>query len=122
MSALPLCYAFPLPLPQAEPVVPEIDDDDQPDVLPLEITQGQRRNYRHRLWSRHPYCKFCGRKFKKLNDSTLDHLLPQAQGGGDQLWNLVLCCQQCNTLKANRTVEQWVSDILNGAEPVIHQQ
>ncbi|WP_339687319.1 HNH endonuclease signature motif containing protein [Gimesia maris] len=121
MSALPLCYAFPLPLPQSEPVVPEIDDDDQPDVLPLEITQGQRRNYRRKLWERLPHCKFCGKKLKKLNDSTLDHLLPQAQGGGDQLWNLVLCCQQCNTLKANRTVEQWVSDILNGAEPVIHQ-
>ena len=58
----------------------------------------------------------------KYENATLDHLQPQAQGGGDQLWNLILACRRCNEVKANRTVEQWAVDILYGAEPVIHQQ
>ena len=124
MSALPQCVS--LTFPQVAPVAPEIEDDSEPDVLPLQLTGSQgtrtRKQYRWRLWERHPYCRFCGKKIGQYKSATLDHLQPQAQGGGDQLWNLVLSCQQCNGVKANRTVEQWAEDILHGAEPVEHQQ
>jgi hypothetical protein len=129
MSALSQeCYAFPLP--QAEPVlpvVPDIDDDEsEPAIYQLQLTGTMgtlsRKQYRRKLWEKFPHCRFCGKKIGQYKNATLDHLQPQAQGGGDQLWNLVLACQQCNCTKANRTIEQWASDILNGAEPVIHNQ
>lgn len=123
MSAFPQCV--PLTFPQVAPVAPQVDDDSEPDVLPLQLTGSlgtlTRKQYRRRLYERHPYCRFCGGKMKYEN-ATLDHLQPQAQGGGDHLWNLILACRRCNEVKANRTVEQWAADILYGAEPVIHQQ
>ncbi|WP_298860943.1 HNH endonuclease signature motif containing protein [uncultured Gimesia sp.] len=124
MSALPQCYRFTQP--QTVPHSPEVEDDNEPDVLTLELSGSfgtlTRKQYRRKLWERLPHCRFCGNKISQYKNATLDHLQPQAQGGGDQLWNLVLSCQQCNTTKANRTIEQWASDILDGAEPVVHQQ
>jgi hypothetical protein len=33
--------------------------------------------------------------------ATLDHYLPSALGGSDELDNLRLCCRRCNNSKAN---------------------
>ena len=31
----------------------------------------------------------------------MDHIIPQASAGGDELENLALCCNSCNTWKAD---------------------
>jgi 5-methylcytosine-specific restriction endonuclease McrA len=39
---------------------------------------------------------------------TEDHVVPRTRGGGDELANLVLACQPCNTDKGSQTIEQWL--------------
>ena len=56
-------------------------------------------------------CRYCGRKLSRTQQ-TLDHVVPLCRGGADELANLVLACQQCNTIKADRTPAEWAADIL----------
>jgi hypothetical protein len=39
-----------------------------------------------------------------------DHVVPKSGGGSDRLSNLVLACVPCNDAKANRPVEEFVTD------------
>ena len=52
----------------------------------------------------------CGYCLKKAN--TVDHIIPQAQGGSDNWDNLVACCLECNQKKGNRTPEQSGMELL----------
>ncbi len=57
---------------------------------------------RHEVFKRDEYrCLECGKTNK---DTTLhvDHILPVAQGGSDELYNLQTLCQACNLAKSNR--------------------
>jgi 5-methylcytosine-specific restriction endonuclease McrA len=47
-------------------------------------------------------CQYCSKPLT-YNQLTLDHVLPKSRGGGDELGNLVTCCERCNSFKANRT-------------------
>jgi 5-methylcytosine-specific restriction endonuclease McrA len=47
-------------------------------------------------------CVYCGSN----QNLTLDHVVPRSQGGKDTWGNLVAACQECNTLKGNRTPEE----------------
>jgi hypothetical protein len=62
-------------------------------------------------------CHYCDAVFPQ----TVDHIVPRSLGGPDAQWNLVPCCQACNSAKANRwptcecpkcrlAVERFVSD------------
>lgn len=46
-------------------------------------------------------CQYCGKR-----GTTVDHVIPKAQGGGNHPGNLVACCLSCNQRKGNRTPEQ----------------
>jgi 5-methylcytosine-specific restriction endonuclease McrA len=48
----------------------------------------------------------CGR-----SATGLDHLVPIAQGGETVPWNLVPCCQRCNSSKGDRDVEAWMRSV-----------
>lgn len=50
-------------------------------------------------------CQYCNKQFK-VQDLTLDHVIPKSVGGKTSWTNIVSCCQGCNTLKANRTPQQ----------------
>lgn len=50
-------------------------------------------------------CQFCGRKLT-ASQITIDHVLPRAQGGITSFINCVVCCQDCNNRKADKTSEQ----------------
>lgn len=39
----------------------------------------------------------------------VDHVIPRSKGGTDDLSNLVLCCQTCNSTKRDRTPE-WLRE------------
>lgn len=45
-------------------------------------------------------CYICGKDLL-LSDMTLDHVVPLAKGGADCLDNLMPCCRECNTWKAD---------------------
>lgn len=46
-------------------------------------------------------CMYCGEA-----GSTIDHIIPQSRGGENTWYNLTCACQQCNSLKADRTPEE----------------
>ncbi|RFU83078.1 HNH endonuclease [Streptomyces triticagri] len=63
---------------------------------------------RHAPWSRRGVlvrdghrCAYCGRRA-----STVDHVVPRSQGGGDTWLNTVASCSTDNHRKADRTPEQ----------------
>lgn len=49
-------------------------------------------------------CRFCGRRAPETQ-LEIDHVRPRAQGGSDDIDNLVACCMDCNRGKGNRHIE-----------------
>ena len=39
---------------------------------------------------------------------SLDHVVPQVRGGGNSYQNLVCCCVECNSDKAERLAEEFL--------------
>ncbi len=54
-------------------------------------------------------CFYCGCRCtaEGKHRATLDHLLPRSRGGLSVTANLVLACQECNTDKADLTLEEY---------------
>jgi 5-methylcytosine-specific restriction endonuclease McrA len=57
-------------------------------------------------------CGYCGddtrnRKQRSGKRPTIDHMTPVARGGTDSHSNLLLCCRDCNSRKADRTVDEF---------------
>lgn len=52
------------------------------------------------------YCHYCGCE-KPLQKYAIDHFLSQNNGGSDDLYNLRLACQACNSSKNKYTIEQF---------------
>lgn len=53
-------------------------------------------------------CPYCGRtmdRFSERLSPTFDHVVPRALGGRVK----IICCQQCNGIKADMLPEQWAS-------------
>lgn len=53
----------------------------------------------------HWRCQYCGKR-KAIKELTQDHVIPRSKGGRSCWGNVVTCCVDCNTKKANRTPEQ----------------
>ena len=53
-----------------------------------------------------------GTKFEiHYSDSTVDHIIPQAAGGGDELGNLQVLCVSCNGLKDDGSQDAYLSKV-----------
>ncbi len=50
-------------------------------------------------------CKYCGEKLAPEN-TTLDHYIPQSEGGKYNKENLRTCCLMCNSVKSGKTYEK----------------
>lgn len=50
-------------------------------------------------------CCFCGKKFPKL-ELTVDHIIPRSKGGLTNWSNTVSACRKCNSIKADKSVEE----------------
>ena len=46
-------------------------------------------------------CQYCG----ATKHLTIDHVIPRSKGGGDNWFNLCVCCSSCNTKKGNKLLE-----------------
>lgn len=71
--------------------------------------------WRNVLLDRRPYCIYCSKSLTK-DTATLDHVVPTAKGGGNTRGNTVLACKQCNGVKADRTVREWIEDLERAEE------
>lgn len=71
---------------------------------------------RLRLYIRDNYtCQYCSTKviicpdsskiFPK-NAATLDHIIPRSKGGTDEDYNLITCCNKCNTILKNKGIKK----------------
>jgi len=50
------------------------------------------------------HCAYCGKPMQRKN-MTVDHLVPQSRGGGNNIENLMPSCRSCNGLKAADSLE-----------------
>ena len=48
-------------------------------------------------------CAYCGSK----ENLTIDHIIPQAKGGGNHITNVLCACEKCNKSKAHYEWEDW---------------
>ena len=65
------------------------------DRLPQRDVKFSRQN----VFIRDKYtCQYCGRQFKK-EELTIDHIIPESQGGKKTWDNIVACCKKCNARK-----------------------
>lgn len=53
------------------------------------------------------YC-FCLRQIEEGEEKTVDHVVPQAEGGGNSYRNLVSCCADCNCAKARQPASDFL--------------
>jgi 5-methylcytosine-specific restriction endonuclease McrA len=53
------------------------------------------------------HCFYCSRRLSPRT-RCLDHVVPQAHSGGNSYRNLVSCCGECNSLKAERGAESFL--------------
>ena len=51
-------------------------------------------------------CVFCGKYIEKLENCTVDHVIPRSQGGRSTWKNCCTACKKCNHKKADRTPSQ----------------
>jgi 5-methylcytosine-specific restriction endonuclease McrA len=82
--------------------VPEIVALQQFDRLPMASVAFSRRNVAKRD---HYTCQYCGAQ-PGVQDLTIDHVIPRAQGGTSSWTNCVAACGTCNARKADRTPDQ----------------
>lgn len=67
---------------------------------------------RRELFERdHWMCQYCGDRLT-AETATLDHYVPQCQGGSDLPENLRTCCLLCNSIKSGRSYSEAAADIL----------
>lgn len=65
------------------------------------MTDGKR----YSIYARYGgHCAYCGQHMKQKN-MTVDHLVPQSGGGGNNIENLMPSCRDCNTAKAADNLE-----------------
>lgn len=66
-------------------------------------------------------CAYCGQGVEDGAALSLDHIVPYALGGGNEVTNLVTCCMRCNSSRGARTVPQFAKAVAayldNGAQP-----
>ena len=55
-------------------------------------------------------CQFCQNSPDK-DELTIDHLIPLALGGLDEVTNYVTCCLSCNRRKADRSLEEFAREV-----------
>jgi 5-methylcytosine-specific restriction endonuclease McrA len=67
-----------------------------------ELAGYEVREYLLEKWSRR--CAYCHAKGVPLQ---VEHLLPRARGGSDQVSNLTLACEACNQKKGSRTAAEF---------------
>ena len=87
------------------------------------------KSMRNQIYSRDKReCQFC-LKTLEPEEFTIDHLVPLALGGLDEVTNYVTCCRVCNKQKADKPLEDFlqvvnidIEDLPVHGDPVIDNE
>lgn len=60
------------------------------------------------LWRDGRRCAICGRKIKDLDDLTVDHIVPLAEGGVNAIENYQLAHKSCNEKKGSMMPDEFM--------------
>jgi len=71
------------------------------------------REYLLEKWGRR--CAYCGKENVPLE---VDHVVPKSRGGTDRVSNLTLACRECNQVKGNKLLEEWLDELKKSKRPV----
>jgi excisionase family DNA binding protein len=52
-------------------------------------------------------CAYCGKAIHPIRDFQVDHVIPFAHGGSDEIQNLVASCRRCNVIKGKASIEEF---------------
>lgn len=63
------------------------------------LSDRRRLQYKTQLWKSGQTCAYCGNRIEHFADARLDHRIPLAQGGSNNLNNLRLACVPCDKKK-----------------------
>lgn len=67
-----------------------------------------------------PECTYCGEemdRFVAKKRPTRDHALPRSRGHTLAKGNKIICCEECNQLKRNRSLLEWLRDLRRSKAP-----
>lgn len=66
------------------------------------------RKVRAAVWAKtNGLCWYCGNPMNPFTQFAIDHVVPRARGGKDELSNFVPCCRSCNSRKAISGLEEF---------------
>lgn len=80
----------------------------------IEIPFGPKRktlNYKKVMKRDNYICQYCGynpRFDRELINLTIDHIIPHVAGGNNGLKNLVVACQQCNSIAGAKWFDTYI--------------
>lgn len=83
-----------------------------PTAPPVTVIQAERALC-WEVWQKTDgHCSYCGVRLNPFERAavdgfTIDHVIPSARGGSDELDNLVPACRRCNCNKGKLTPEEW---------------
>lgn len=70
-------------------------------------------NFKSELLKLFPNCAYCGTKFDPnipASKFSLDHFIPKALGGSNDITNLLPCCLKCNGSKGGHLPDEWYTE------------
>ncbi|MGI5404177.1 HNH endonuclease [Streptomyces sp. CA-135486] len=53
-------------------------------------------------------CTYCDASFTEMVVAEVDHIVPLARGGVHEWFNLTPSCRECNRLKSDRDMSDWL--------------
>lgn len=72
-----------------------------------------------------PNCRYCGRECfitdeqNRMDELTVDHVVPRSKGGGNNLDNCVIACRECNAKKGDKHPHEFVVTPAGKRRPVV---
>jgi hypothetical protein len=81
-----------------------------PEALEAEIDHYNVRENRVKIFERDQYkCFYCEKQLTRFT-ATLDHITPVAEGGGNDIGNLITACLHCNSRKQKRPLDDFLAE------------
>ena len=74
--------------------------------LKFQIKKGNLPELKERLY---PFGKECSYCKKPSENNSIDHFIPLAEGGSNDISNLIGCCKKCNSSKGKKNFFEWYS-------------
>jgi len=72
------------------------------------IESPKDRLVRAKVWNKSAgICWYCGKVMNPFEEFSVDHFIPKKRGGTDDLENLVPACRGCNSMKRDRSLEEF---------------